>query len=106
MKLSWTLSDEASKNKNPTPSGLFPKNPSKPPVQDYIQQYSPHSGIYVFLTAILEFSLNYRGFSRKPPGGGVFIFASLKMNQEKNPLLEIGLYRLWVIYAADTKSNA
>ena len=27
--------------------------------------------------------MKYRGFSRKPPGGGVFIFASLKMNQEK-----------------------
>ena len=48
----------------------------------------------------------YRGFSPKPPGGGVFIFTSLKTNQEKTQLLEIGFHRLSVIYAAETKSKA
>ena len=39
-----------------------------------------------------KLNLWYRGFSTKPPGGGVFIFASLRMNQEKIPLLEIGFH--------------
>ena len=48
----------------------------------------------------------YRGFSPKDPRGGVFIFTSFKMNQEKTQLLEIGFHRLSVIYAAETKAKA
>ena len=33
-----------------------------PRVRDYIQQYSPELGIYVFLTAMLEFPLNLSHF--------------------------------------------
>ena len=33
-----------------------------PRVRDYIQQYSPEFGIYVFLTAMLEFPLNLSHF--------------------------------------------
>ena len=36
----------------------------------------------------------YSGFSGKAPGGGVFIFASLKLNQEKTPSLETSFYWL------------
>ena len=35
-----------------------------------------------------------RGFSTEPPGGWVFIFASLKRDQEIIQLLEIGVYWL------------
>ena len=34
-------------------------------------------------------------FRETPQGGGGFIFASLKLNQEKTPTIEIGFYRLW-----------
>ena len=46
------------------------------------------------------------GVSRETPqGGGGFIFASLKLNQEKTPNLESSFHRLWVKFAAETKSQ-
>ena len=41
--------------------------------------------------------------SRQNPQGVGFIFASLKMNQEKIPLLQIDFHWLWVNSAAKTK---
>ena len=48
---------------------------------------------------------NYSRFSGKAPGGGVFIFASLNLNQEKTPPLETRFHWLWVNYATNTKSD-
>ena len=49
---------------------------------------------------------HYRGFSTKPPGGGVFIFASLKMSQEKTSHLYFDFYWSWGISPAKTKYKA
>ena len=42
------------------------------------------------VTTGAEQNFNYRGFSPKPTGGGVFFYTSLKMNQENSSLLKIG----------------
>ena len=45
------------------------------------------SGIPIFPNKVTEKKIIiYRGFSGKAPGGGVFILASLKSNQKKNPI--------------------
>ena len=50
--------------------------------------------------------LEYMCFSTKHPGGGVFISASLKMNEKQISLLEIGFHWSWVFSVAETKSKA
>ena len=57
--------------------------------------------ILKILENIYQIHARTTGVSReKPPGGGVFILASLKSNQEKTPPQEIDYYGLKLNYAA------
>ena len=76
---------EASKNKTPTPWGVSRKTP--------VWVYSHLKSGFLFDRN--EIILSTTGvFRETPQGGGGFIFASLKLNQEKTPNLESGLHRL------------
>ena len=57
----------------------------------------------VFFSIVLIY---YSEFSGKAPGGGVFIFASLKLNQEKIPALKTSFISYKLIMQQKQKSKA